>query len=175
MFYFLQNLTKWPVQLTAAYSSLATQVMFCSTWTGCAAETFSQMSPSWWIDSSFVHTRLCSWLAGVCLFELTYSTPTPVWRWSDSPADFCLSLSNGFVAAVGCFTPSLLTPTSAALMLSVWTRRWTQKALRSCWSLCTPLVWRWRRVSSWPSWTQPSTYRWTTLWTPAIDSSSPGW
>lgn len=59
-------------------------------------------------------------------------------------SDLCTLLSVSLfpfsVAAVGCFTPSLLTPTSATLMPSVWTQRWTQRALPSCWSLCTPPV-----------------------------------
>lgn len=78
------------------------------------------------------------------------------------------------VATVGSSIPSLLTPTSATLTPSVWTQRWTRRASPSCWSSCTPPVWRLKRVWLWQSWTPPSTCRWTMSWTPATDSSNPG-
>ena len=82
----LQNLTKWLAQQTAAYSSHAMQVMSCSTWTGSAAETSSQMSLSWSTDSSSVHTRPSSWLAGACsLCIVIWLFPAAVWGWRRWP------------------------------------------------------------------------------------------
>ena len=129
----LQNLTKWLAQQTAAYSSHAMQVMSCSTWTGSAAETSSQMSLSWSTDSSSVHTRPSSWLAGAC----SLWSDCFLLQFEDEGADRCALLS---CLSVGSFTPSLLTPTSATLTRSVWTQRWTQRASPSCWSSCTPPV-----------------------------------
>lgn len=73
-------------------------------------------------------------------------------------------------STVGSSTQSLLIHINVTWTPSVWTRRSTQRVLQSFWSSCTLHVSHWRRASSWPPWTQPSIYRWTTLLTPATDS-----